>query len=183
MKRKAISKRVRFEIFARDNFTCRYCGTQSDKTVLVVDHVQPVCQGGTNDTENLITSCEPCNQGKGGKTIEQSAPTEADRLRLAQERNEQIGALESVRNAIKARDEIRQLVLEFWCEQTGGDSMDRGTLTTMVHYVDQFGIEIIMGWIEKAVARVGRYNDRKIGMYVSGIRRKHLEEIEEGEEF
>ena len=26
IKRKAISKRLRFEIFKRDSFTCRYCG-------------------------------------------------------------------------------------------------------------------------------------------------------------
>lgn len=180
--RKAIGKRLRFQIFSRDEFSCRYCGAQSDKAILVVDHVTPVCQGGTNDPENLITSCEPCNQGKGGRTIQQSAPSEADRLRLAQERNEQIVALETVRNAIRAREEIRQLIAEFWCEKTGGSSVDAGTLSTIVSYVDQCGIEIVMHWIEKAVIRVGRYNDKKIGQYVSGIRRHHLLEVE-GEGF
>lgn len=143
-----------------------------------MDHILPVCQGGTNEPENLITSCEPCNQGKAGKTIEQAVPTEEDRLRLAQERNEQVASFEAAKKAREARDQIRQLVLEFWCEQTGRDSADIGTITTVVRYVDEFGMELVMEWIEKAVLKVGSWNDKKIGMYVSGIRRNHLEEME-----
>lgn len=54
-KRKAISKGVRFSIFSRDQYQCRYCGRQSDVVELVIDHVIPVAQGGTNDVENLLT--------------------------------------------------------------------------------------------------------------------------------
>jgi hypothetical protein len=69
-KRKSTGKRLRFEIFKRDSFTCQYCGKQPPDVVLVIDHVVPVCEGGDNDEMNLVTACEACNQGKAGKTLE-----------------------------------------------------------------------------------------------------------------
>jgi HNH endonuclease len=60
----AVSKRLRYEILRRDNFTCRYCMTATPGTPLRVDHVVPVALGGTDDATNLVTSCEPCNSGK-----------------------------------------------------------------------------------------------------------------------
>jgi hypothetical protein len=68
--RKGLSKKLRFEIFKRDSFTCQYCGKQPPLVVLVVDHINPVANGGDNDDLNLITSCEECNQGKGARLLE-----------------------------------------------------------------------------------------------------------------
>jgi 5-methylcytosine-specific restriction endonuclease McrA len=63
--RKAISKRVRYEVFSRDDSRCQRCGRSvSDGVKLVVDHMLPVDWGGTNDITNLQTLCEECNQGK-----------------------------------------------------------------------------------------------------------------------
>ena len=39
----AVSKRTRFEVLRRDNFTCRYC--RSTDNELTVDHVTPVALG------------------------------------------------------------------------------------------------------------------------------------------
>ena len=63
--RKPISKRDRFEIFKRDRFTCHYCGGKPPEVVLHIDHITPVAEGGTNTLDNLITSCQECNLGKG----------------------------------------------------------------------------------------------------------------------
>ena len=41
-KRKSIGKKKRFEVFARDEFTCRYCGKQPPEVQLVIDHIKPV---------------------------------------------------------------------------------------------------------------------------------------------
>lgn len=60
----AISKRLRFEILRRDNYTCRYCGASAPDVKLVVDHVKPEALGGQTVPENLVTACEPCNSGK-----------------------------------------------------------------------------------------------------------------------
>lgn len=62
----ALSVRTRFEVFKRDDFTCRYCGKKSPEVVLEVDHVVPVCEGGGDDEMNLVTSCWGCNRGKAG---------------------------------------------------------------------------------------------------------------------
>jgi 5-methylcytosine-specific restriction endonuclease McrA len=64
-KRKPLPYKLRFEIFKRDNFTCRYCGRKPPEVILKCDHIIPVASGGTDHPSNLITSCEPCNGGKG----------------------------------------------------------------------------------------------------------------------
>ncbi|KAA3648110.1 MAG: HNH endonuclease [Chloroflexi bacterium] len=58
------------EIFRRDNFTCQYCGKQTNK--LTVDHVKPRRLGGSFSWENLVAACPPCNHRKGGRTAEQA---------------------------------------------------------------------------------------------------------------
>lgn len=63
-KRKNLSKKIRFEVFKRDSFTCQYCGSKAPDAILEVDHIVPVIEGGTNDILNLITSCRDCNRGK-----------------------------------------------------------------------------------------------------------------------
>lgn len=73
-KRKSTGKKARFEVFKRDNFTCQYCGGRPPEAVLVVDHMTPVKLGGTNELTNLITSCEPCNQGKAARPLTQTHP-------------------------------------------------------------------------------------------------------------
>lgn len=63
--RKAISEKVRYQVFSRDAFRCKACGRGADNGVkLTVDHVTPVDWGGTNEMSNLITLCEECNRGK-----------------------------------------------------------------------------------------------------------------------
>lgn len=63
--RKPMSKKLRFEVFKRDGFTCSYCGASSPDAELHVDHIIPVSKGGSNDMENLATACADCNAGKG----------------------------------------------------------------------------------------------------------------------
>ena len=61
----AISKRLRFEIFRRDGYACRYCGRRAPAVILEVDHQIPVSRGGTDHPDNLISACLDCNRGKG----------------------------------------------------------------------------------------------------------------------
>ena len=65
----AIWVAVKKRILARDDYTCQYCGHRGGK--LECDHKVPICQGGSNDDENLATACFPCNREKGPRTIEQ----------------------------------------------------------------------------------------------------------------
>ncbi len=69
-RRTPISTKLRFEIFQRDKFTCRYCGRKiSDGIRLEIDHKTPIAEGGTDEYNNLITACNECNSGKSNKII------------------------------------------------------------------------------------------------------------------
>ncbi len=60
--------KLRFGVFKRDGFRCKYCGRspKSDSSVVLqVDHIKPVSSGGKTIEDNLITSCQECNLGKG----------------------------------------------------------------------------------------------------------------------
>lgn len=57
---------LRRTVYARDDYTCAYCGERGRK--LECDHVIPVSRGGSNDLDNLVTACRPCNRSKRDKT-------------------------------------------------------------------------------------------------------------------
>lgn len=57
--RRKITRRA---VFARDGWTCQYCGSRSN---LTVDHVIPRSKGGTSTWDNIVASCAPCNRRKG----------------------------------------------------------------------------------------------------------------------
>lgn len=65
----SVSKRLRFEIFKRDGFACRYCGSHPPDVLLEVDHIHPLAAGGGSDEMNLVTSCVDCNRGKSDKLL------------------------------------------------------------------------------------------------------------------
>lgn len=52
------------QVWNRDGWRCRSCGTHER---LTVDHVIPLALGGTDDLENLQTLCERCNSVKGAR--------------------------------------------------------------------------------------------------------------------
>jgi len=62
----------RFNIYARDNNTCQYCGRRLPRTDLNLDHVVPRSRGGTSTWENVVCSCHGCNRRKGGRTPEEA---------------------------------------------------------------------------------------------------------------
>ncbi|WP_220033871.1 HNH endonuclease [Arthrobacter psychrolactophilus] len=65
--RRSIPDDVKQYIWARDEGTCRACGSTSE---LQFDHVIPVSMGGSNNSENLQILCGPCNRSKAaGLTI------------------------------------------------------------------------------------------------------------------
>lgn len=71
-KNKKIGKKIRFEIFKRDRFTCQYCGQTAPAAVLQIDHLIPKSKGGSNDISNLITACFECNIGKSNIKLDES---------------------------------------------------------------------------------------------------------------
>jgi 5-methylcytosine-specific restriction endonuclease McrA len=62
----------RFNVFARDNNTCQYCGEKLPRSELNLDHVVPRSQGGLSTWENMVCSCFTCNRVKGGRMPEEA---------------------------------------------------------------------------------------------------------------
>ena len=60
---------IRKHVFERDGYTCHYCGQVGG--VLEPDHVIPLVKGGTNNLNNIITSCRKCNRQKKDKTVKE----------------------------------------------------------------------------------------------------------------
>jgi len=67
-KKKPLVRFSRLNIFSRDKNICQYCGKGFHRNLLTLDHVVPVVQGGKKIWDNIVTSCKPCNQKKGGRT-------------------------------------------------------------------------------------------------------------------
>lgn len=59
---------IRSRIFARDDYTCGYCGERGGE--LECDHRNPVSLGGGDEDTNLITSCFRCNRAKGDMPLD-----------------------------------------------------------------------------------------------------------------
>ena len=65
--RDRVAETLRAEILLRDGEICRYCGTTDGPWE--IDHIHPVCRGGSNEPENLTVACRTCNRQKGSKTV------------------------------------------------------------------------------------------------------------------
>jgi 5-methylcytosine-specific restriction endonuclease McrA len=60
--RRKITRRA---VFARDRWTCQYCG--GVRGALTIDHVIPRSRGGPSSWDNIVTCCAPCNRRKGDR--------------------------------------------------------------------------------------------------------------------
>lgn len=65
-----ISKPIRDWVFTRANYRCEYCLTPQEfsGSQMNLEHIVPIAQGGSSDTDNLCLSCAWCNSYKWAKT-------------------------------------------------------------------------------------------------------------------
>lgn len=62
----------RLNIYARDRFTCQFCGQRFPSEDLTFDHVVPRARGGRTTWENIVACCIPCNKEKTDRTPEEA---------------------------------------------------------------------------------------------------------------
>ena len=107
-KRRAISKKLRFEVLKRDKFTCQYCGKKSPDIILHLDHIKPVSKGGKNTLLNLVTSCVDCNLGKGARELSDESEIEKQKNHLSAlaEKQDQIKMMIDWRESMIDSDEL-----------------------------------------------------------------------------
>lgn len=152
-KRKPISKKIRFEVFKRDKFTCQYCGKSAPDVVLEIDHIHPVSKDGENDIMNLITSCFDCNRGKGARTLDDDTVVkkQRDQLKELQERKEQLEMMLEWRNGLKdIQNESVNAVAERFKEYTGYEVNEHGRIT-IKGWVNKYPLIDILDSIETSV--------------------------------
>lgn len=185
----AISKSLRFEVFARDGFTCQYCGQRPPDVILECDHIHPRAKGGTDDTLNLITACVDCNRGKRAKVISAVAPRpDADlaMLKVQQEACE----IERFLKAKAKRD--RQMAKT--CEAIQDEWMKyltpawHPTERVLIPWIERYGAEEVCKSIICAAAAYNKNRFRgdesrildQLIPYVGAILRNRMEDKEAG---
>ena len=63
-----ISQITSWNVFRRDEYTCRYCGRND--VPLTVDHIVLWEDGGPSIEENLVAACKKCNRTRGNMKYE-----------------------------------------------------------------------------------------------------------------
>lgn len=169
-----ISKKLRFEVFKRDEFTCTYCGQRPPAVVLECDHVVPVSDGGPDALENLTTSCFDCNRGKSNRalgTVPESIATRAD---LLAEREEQERAFAKLLRARRKRQDANiDVVQQILLSDTDTVFTDRFRLSVKM-FLDRLPLDRVTLAAEMAFQRI-RAPDPRL-KYFCGICWKFIKE-------
>lgn len=151
--RKSLSKKIRFEVFKRDKFTCQYCGKSAPDVVLEVDHIKPISKGGSNEMINLVTACFDCNRGKTNIELSDDAVVKRQekQIRDLAERKEQLnmllqwraGLAEIDNDCIDAVDDVFRTWTEWGISEHGRKSVKK--------WINEFGLNEVLDATEKAI--------------------------------
>ena len=157
--RKALPKKVRFEVFKRDSFTCQYCGRTAPNVILEVDHIVPVAEGGTNEVVNLITSCRDCNRGKGARLLSSTETIDKQKKHLDE--------LNELREQTEMMLEWKKELLEL--ESRQADEIDNLFITLTGHDLSITGMQKIRKMLhEFGFAQVYESTETAIHQYFNG---------------
>lgn len=144
--RKPLSKKLRFEVFKRDAFTCQYCGKKAPDAVLEVDHIKPVSKGGKDELLNLVTSCFDCNRGK--RNIELSDDTavkkQQKQLQELAERKEQLDMMLEWRSSLNDLENYYvESVADVFSKRTDWDVTNSGK-AEIRRWIKRFGFDEVI---------------------------------------
>jgi hypothetical protein len=171
--RKPIGKKMRFEVFKRDRFTCLYCGAKPPAVVLEVDHVVPVSKGGISQSHNLVTSCFDCNRGKRDSSLGDVPMPIVDQLQIQVELRLQVESYNKfLMKARGDRQRAAKRLVNYWndqfevelCENKGFGAIKSQTMAT---FLDRMPEAKIMDAIDIAKRKV-RY-ESKAFKYFCGV--------------
>lgn len=149
-KRDALGKKLRFEIFKRDSFTCGYCGKTPPDAILEVDHIKPVSKGGTDDMNNLITSCFDCNRGKRNIELKQVPPTLNENLEIIKEKEDQYNEYQKLLKRINSRinREIEKVNIRYTEFYDGWEFSESFKAGTVKMFIKKLGFNEVMDAID-----------------------------------
>jgi hypothetical protein len=173
-----ISKKVRFEIFKRDLFTCAYCGSTPPAVVLQIDHIHPVSKGGGSEKDNLITACFDCNSGKSNRLLTAVPDSIEQRAQLLQEKEDQLKAYKTLQRSIKSRENIEITAIEdMFCESFEGYSLNASFKKSIrVNFLPRIDGETLVSNMEMACVKI-RDNPERAIKYFCGINWRMIERM------
>ena len=156
-KRKGIGKKLRFDVFKRDAFTCQYCGATPPGEILEVDHITPVSKGGDNDKDNLITSCRPCNSGKGAGELSDIPQPLSERAEEVSEREAQVKGYNKIMMAARRRKEreakqVGNLFLRQF-DYPDNYALKDDWMTSVKKFIEKMGVAEVLDSMEYAICR------------------------------
>jgi len=180
MKRKAISKKTRFDVFKRDSFTCQYCGAHPPSTILHIDHIEPVANGGGNDIDNLITACVQCNLGKGARSLSAIPQTLKDKATEIKEAEEQLRGYHSVIESQRERiEQDAWQVAELIKPGASENGFNKADFLSIKRFIQQLGLHECIDAAEIADARFP-YSQGRLFRYFCGVCWRKIRESEHG---
>lgn len=175
----AIGAKRRFEILKRDRYTCHYCGRTPPDVLLEIDHVLAKANGGTDEDENLITSCQDCNRGKGAEALESSLAAQVGQksAHAVRERLEQAKAYAAVLAEVEsAYDDMIAMVHERWWAALGsGQTNEKGEMLCNAYFPEDASVrallrrglplETMLEMVDVTAARVGSFQRARPSKY------------------
>ena len=161
MKRQAISKKIRFEVFKRDNFTCQYCGKMAPDVVLEIDHINPIANGGDNNILNLITSCHDCNRGKGKRTLKdnQELKKQQQQLKELSKKKEQLEMMMKWKEELDSFDDMQVEKIE----ELGEYTFSKYGRDLVKKYIKKYGFEEVYESMKIALEQYFVSGDKNSG--------------------
>lgn len=176
-KRKQRSKKQRFELFKRDGFTCQYCGAHPPAVVLVLDHIVPFAEGGSCSDDNLITSCETCNQGKGARSLDSAPVSMAVKATEVAEREAQLRGYYEVMEAQRDRiEEDAWKVAHVFMDRFDLESIRRDWMQSIRTFNARLGRYVVLDAMEIACA--AKHYEKPCFLYFCGICWHRIRELE-----
>jgi len=177
--RKAIGPKLRFEIFKRDGFTCQYCGAHPPNTVLQVDHIDPVANGGDNDQYNLITSCDQCNGGKGARLLSNAPMSLAEKAKQIAESERQLkGYNKAIRERRKRMEEdaweVADVFMDRFCQENDR-AIKKMNFRSILIFLEKMPLHEVVDAMEKATDKIG-WSKSQCFRYFCGICWKKIKE-------
>jgi hypothetical protein len=161
--REPISKKLRFEVFKRDSFRCQYCGKSAPEVVLEIDHVTPVANGGKSDILNLISSCKPCNAGKGKRPLSDSSAItkQLDQLKELNERRDQLDMLLQWKVELSnLKEESLSKVGAYWTQHAAGYSLNEAGQRELKKLLNRFELQEVLDAIQIATDQYVTYDKK-----------------------
>lgn len=180
MARKQLSKKLRFDVFKRDGFKCQYCGTTPEKEVLQVDHIIPVAEGGENDLDNLITSCQPCNLGKGARSLSIIPESLKEKSEKIAEQEEQIiGYQKTIMEARQRKINSAWQIAEI-LDSNASEGYPKNNFNSILYFMNQLSYEDVIEAADIASSQ-NFFQKNRVFKYFCGVCNRKIRDLR-GEE-